>query len=369
MDTRALSQQIDCLQRPTSTREIVGSRRVIEVKDFRDIVPALEARKAGEVVLIDEVSIIPPGEENTPSPYYSTQNFSKRGPMIELITFGPNKEGKICWLSPTESLIETSTSGSWRTTPEERHVAWFWRESPTDDKSLVHILRPHEFIVGWMLYQRSQQQEKPEFKIELRDEAYSAVDSPNRAFRARVPSKDAEQKYDILLEHVPLPKNPVKARTWKEFNARHECPYRREDFSFRFQRYTTYCHHIWAAYAALSSRIAKESGAVIDQPAPLFAEATQRLFISSLWDVVIRESYEQDNRQHSRTRILTFPEADTLVLDAWKRYGNRYTMFVHTSKQRKRHPPTGDPTLAYKPMHNYNWALGDQDGIPFIKRA
>lgn len=335
--------------RPSTIRDINRGRNIVEVSSFQDIVPALEQRRDDETILItQDVNIIPRDESGAPQ-YYSAQNFSKRGPLIRLRTYGVGESIKRKW-DPLKALIEANERF---THSPNQYVGWYW----TDPEGYTHIVQPWMVLEGRRLEMFARKSQNIQDKIEIRKGKYHAKDSHLRAARVLVPSRSGAEKHDIILEHLTDPKDPSRHVEWMRFSTRHECGFKRGNFGFRFRKSVTYCPHDVAAHVAYSREVYEKTRLIIPQPFPLFTEPMLRLYLSAIYDAMIRETI--DNAGHTRTRPLSFPEINPILMDARKRYGNKQTFFV---KQKGKRYQTKQ---AEKSMHEYNWQ-NSAPGMQFL---
>ena len=151
--------------------------------------------------------------------------------------------------------------------------------------------------------------------------------------------------------------DPASFIEWTRIRSRHDCPLKREDFSFKFQKYVTYCPHDSAAFASISRKYAEEHRRILNQPFSLFSEPMLRLFITfSYHTLKLDVTIDEDIRY--RTRPLTLSEIDRGLMHSWLKYGNKATLYAH--------PPA--PTKSYKKMSDFDWSV-DGSGMPFYDKA
>ncbi|MCH7568373.1 MAG: hypothetical protein IIA87_03035 [Nanoarchaeota archaeon] len=349
-----LSELVDdrkqIFRRPKTLKEIQKGRRLLEVTSFSDIVPTHEKRKSTEAIVLHSFKIIPPG-------FYSAQNFSKRGALVELDTFNGDEARLIEEkLSPRRAREEAEKSGKY--SPEDGpFVGWTW----IDPEGRNHIVHPTTVIEGHRIHMYALKSRSIRDQIELR--VYSASDSNLRTIKALVPSRSGEKKHEVVIEHVTDLDDPERFVEWTRLETRHECPHKRNDFSFRFKKTVTYCPHDTAAYAAHSRRVGEEKRRVIFQPFPLFTEPYLRLFFGLAYHTVIVDTEIKGGKPTSRTRPPTFPEIDAVLMDAWLTKGDAPTLFVPT--QTKTY--SSGPSRKGKKMRDYIWSP-DTPGMQFEQR-
>jgi len=337
-------------ERPKTLKAIQQEGKLIEVTRFTDIVPALANRRSTEAVLIHTAKIIP-------DDFYSAANFSKRGPLVYLDTFA-QKDGNALRADEEQLKKEEWSDLKARIRAEEEYrgksndgpyTGWAW----VDPERQWHVVHPTTAIEGHRLLMWAIKSRDIRGKIEIKP--YSAADSKVKTIKVKVPSRSEDKKHDITIEHVTGARDPERFIEWTRLRTRHECPHKRNDFTFRWPQMVTYCPHDVAAYAAYARKIAEETGQVIPQPFPLFTEPILRMHTGALYHAAIVETEIKGNKPRSRTRPLTFAEIDALHMDAWLRYGNKQTFFVRSpTKQYNTGPPIGER----KRMRDYNWGTG-----------
>jgi len=339
--------RISTFDRPTSKKKIIGDRNIIYVDNFYDIASAHESRKADEVVVIGpDVHIIPKGQ------YYSAQNYSKRGPLVELNTYSRRQDMEQMLIrsewSPIKARIEASEK--YKGKRDEHYVGWLW----FDPEKKAHIVHPTTVLEGHRLHMHALQSADIGDKVELPkgddlSKSYHAADSNLRTQRARVPSKSGGKKYDdVLLEHVTDLNDPQRFVEWTRMSTRHMCKHKQEDFSFKFSDYVTYCSHDVAAHATYSRRVAEEKHRVVFQPFPLFSEPMLGLHMGLIHDTMKLDVVVDGSKINTRLKPLSLPQIDPILMDTWLKHGNKKTFWV------------GAPTKGYKKMRDYNWESGGE---------
>jgi len=332
-------------QRPTAKKDIIKDRKVITVDRFEDIVPALEHRKSYEAIIISpEVNIIPVNERGVPK-FYSAQNFSKRGPLVRLKTFSQKEMIEREW-APVVAREEACKR--YQNRKNNRYVGWLW----WDQDNYAHIVHPSTVLEGHRLDNFALKSRNIENKVRF-PKSYHAHDSDMFSVRALVPSR-SERKHTVIMENLTRLKNPKRFSEWTRFQTRHECPLKREDFSFKYKRRVTYCPHDVCAHAAYSRRVAERSRIVPVQPFPLFSEPTLRLYLSLINDTMKVETHRKNGKVRTRTKPLSFTEMDPILMSAWLTYGNQDTFYAK------------GPSKGYKRMRDYDWSPSSP-GMPFKK--
>src|SRR3989344_1584583 len=112
-----IDDRSEIFRRPKSKKEVIGGRTsFLEIRNFKDIAPTLSNRRANQVGVIT-FQIIPPN-------FYSPQNFSKRGPLVELNTFNGDVSELVNnqW-SDLKARIQASEEYS---REEGSYVGWMW---------------------------------------------------------------------------------------------------------------------------------------------------------------------------------------------------------------------------------------------------
>ena len=347
LEAELVDNKEQVFKRPTTLKEIIrGRNEYLTISSFEDIISVLETKKQDEIAIIQsEVEIIPKNQYNEDI-YYSAQNFSKRGPLVQLDTLNgilyKLKEEK--W-GPTKARIEASKSETYKNS-QEHYAGWLW----FDPKRTAHVLHPTTVIEGHRIQAYALKSMNIQEKIEFPNPRfYHANDSKIKTVRVLVPSR-TEKKHSILMENLTDPEDSESFVQWTRFNTRHKCKHKEEDFSFRFRDYVTYCPHDVAAHAAYSRKIAEETGKIILQPFPLFRESILRLYLSLAYDTVKTEQKIENNKIKTKQRALTLAEIDPIIMYAWLNYKNFNTFYVPA------------PSKGYKKMSQYNWAKSG-DGI------
>lgn len=332
LEAELIDDRKQIFRRPAAQKEILSDKKLIYTDRFEDIVPSLEQRAENQALIIgQEVSIIPTDKNGNPQ-YYSSQNFSKRGPLVKLPTFGKKEAIKKQW-SDLKARIEASINYADKL---ELYVGWFWY----DPERQEHIVQPWMVLEGRRLEMFALKSKSIKDKIEI-VRKYSARDTNLRAILVKVPSRSETKKHDIIMEHVTHFDDPSRFIEWTRFKTRHSCYFKSYDFGFRFQKSATYCPHDIAAHVAYSRRIAEQNGRIIPQPFPLFSEPMLRLYLSLIYDSM--KEYI-DEKGKTKLRPLTFAEINPILMDAWLRYGNKSTFY------------NGLQTKGYKSMRNYDWS-------------
>ncbi len=333
-------------KRPRTKKDIFRDRQVLQIERFEDIVPTLERRTEHQAALIlPNVRIIPVDESGNPQ-FYSAQNFSKRGQFVRLPTYGIQESMDKQW-SSLKARIQASEDPQYKGSNE--HFSYLvWR----DQNGIYHIIQPWTVVEGRRLEMVSRQSKDIADKIEIVKE-YNAKDSNLKNVLVKVPSRGEKRKRTVILEGLTSPEDPRRHVEWMRFSTRHSCGIKEGNFTFAFDKYATYCPHEVAAHVAYSRQIFEKTGKIIDQPFPLFREPMLRLYLSSIYDTMIAEA---DAKGKIKTRALTFPEINPILINGWLRYGNKHTLFVQNPEK---HPED------YKAMRNYNWA-NSAPGMPFL---
>lgn len=346
---RITKQKEELFNRPSTKREITeGKKTETRVKEFYDIVDALARRNSRELIVIDEVKIIPDS-------FYSPMNFSKRGPVVMLDTFNGNASRlRSERRSELKARIDAQESTDRFKGP---YIGWAWK----DPDGKTHLVRPSVDVEGHRLHQYAFLQSKIKEKIRV----YNSRGSPANTISVEVPSRSTDDTHHVTIEHVPRVRGDAKYVSWTRTASRHDCDAKRNDFTFRWDgRVVTYCPHDVAAYVAYSRQAAAATGEVIPQIFPMFTEPLLRVFQAATYDTMIVEAYEKDGKTRHRSRPLSFPEIDSILMDAWLKEGNKQTFFVRNPKgQYNSGPPIGQR----KRMRDYNWFGKDLPGIAFGK--
>lgn len=344
LETELIDDKKQIFKRPSTKKEIFRERQAIRIMSFEDIVPALEERTENQVAIIyPNVNIIPTDKNGVPE-YYSAQNFSKRGPLVKLETFGKQESVERQW-SPIKARIQASKEYK---DLENNFVGWYWR----DPEGYFHIVQPWMVLEGRRLEMLGQLTGNINYMTKI-VKTYSARDSQLRTIKAKVPSRSERKEHEVVMEHLTNVNDTLQYIEWTRFSTRHSCSFKTFDFGFRFPKSVTYCPHDIAAYVAYSRKIAKEKGRIILQPFPMFREAMLRLYLSLIYDTLKIDITPEGK---TKTRTLTFPEINPILMDAWLRYGNFNTFYVPA------------PTKGYKTMRDYNWNLS-ASGMKFRENS
>jgi len=194
-------------------------------------------------------------------------------------------------------------------------------------------------------------------KIEIL-KSYGTEGRLRRRVRASVPSKNEGKKHDILMEPITSRRDPNRFVEWTRFSTEHRCPFKSNDFTFRFnKKVTTYCPHDIAAYVALSRREAEDGRGIIFQPFPLFKEPMLRLYHTLIYHTAYeKEVINPSGNPGIRRKPLPFAAVDTILMNAWLTLGNKNTFYVHSSGKRA------------KKMREYDWSK-DAPGMKFERRT
>lgn len=344
-------------KRPKTKKEILRDRQIIYVDNFRDIKVAHEYRKANQVVIIAPNVELIPGQSRGKIDYNSAQNYSKRGGLIQIPTFDETESIKREW-SDLRARINACEKNKDKVNGLYVGMSW------VDPEKVVHIVHPTTVFEGHRLNMYATKSRTIKDRVEVRDEeevdenirkVYGASDSHLKTLRVLVPSRSRNQKHTVLVEHVTDAVDPKRYAEWMRIKTRHECELKREDFSFRFPNYVTYCPHDVAAFVQISKTAAEVQRKVIPQPFPLFSEPMLRLYLSLSYDTLKADVYVDGNDIRQRVRPLTFTEMDPVLMNAWLEYGNKSTFYAHA------------PTQHYKRMTEFNWA-NSAAGMPFIDK-
>jgi len=347
LEAQLIDNKDQIFKRPKTIKEIIGNKAdFIEIDSFENIIEILETKKSNQVAIIHSNVNIIPKDQYENNIYYNAQNFSKRGPLIELDTLGGTqrelKENK--W-GPLRARIAASKEEKYKNS-KEHYIGWYWK----DIKGTSHIVHPTTVIEGHRIHHFALKSKNIEDKIEFPlPEEYHANDSSLRTVRVKVPSR-TEKKHIVLMENLTDPDDLESYVQWTRFNTRHKCRHKEEDFSFRFKDYITYCPHDVAAHVAYSRKIAAEKGKIILQPFPLFRESILRLYYSLAYDTIKIDMKRNEKKIITKQRPLTLAEIDPIIMRAWLKYGNYNTLYVPA------------PSQGYKKMSQYDWNISG-DGI------
>jgi hypothetical protein len=318
------------LQKPKTKKAILRDRELVHVKSFEEILPSLEKREENQVVLIyPNVDIVPLNNLGKPQ-YYSKQNYSKRGPLIKLETFGKQQSLQRKH-SPLQARIQARKKHK---SSRQNFVGWYWK----DPEGYAHIVQPWMVLEGRRIEMQGQKTATIENKTRVM-KTYSAKDSHLKTAIVKVPSR-SKREHEIVIQNLVKPTSPLQHHEWTRLSTRHECEIKTFDFGFRFQKIVTYCPHDIAAYVAYSRKIAKSTGKIIPQPFPMFREPTLRLYLSLLHDTL---KIDITPKGKTKTRPLTYNETNPLLMHAWLKHGNFNTFDVPTNEQTR------------KKMRDYNW--------------
>lgn len=350
----ALAELIDerkeLFRRPKAIKEIMLGEQPIEVTRPEELLLAAQYRGT-KPLLIHGFDLIPPC-------YYSAANFGKRGPLVELPTFEGNAR-KLIDNRWSELHARIKACETYRNS-KKQFVGWTW----ADPEGRHHVLRPTTSFEGHRLHMYSLQATSIEDKIEVKKE-YGAHDSSAKTVSVLVPSRSNKQKYEILVQHVTDANDPARFAEWTRLDTNHFCPQKTFDrVTFRFADrggVVNYCPHDIAAHVAYSRKIGEEKKRIIPQPFPLMTEPFVRLAITLLHHTAKVDIDTKAGKVRTHTRPLTYQEADTVLMDAWKTFDNRYTLFVESpTKAYKR----GAPLAERKTMRQYDWSINGP-GMPF----
>ncbi len=334
-------------KRPKTVKEIIRERsKFIETASLDGIIESLEVKKADQILIIHSNFNIIPKDQHNNNIYYSAQNFSKRGPLVELDTLGGiQRELKEKKWGPTKARIAASKLDKYKNS-NEHYIGWYWK----DIKGTSHIVHPTTVIEGHRIHAFALKSKNINDKIIFPlPENYHAHDSNLRTVRVKVPSR-TEKKHNILMENLTDQNNIEEYVQWTRFNTRHKCKHKEEDFSFRFRDYVTYCPHDIAAHVAYSRKTAMEKGKIPLQPFPLFRESILKLYLSLAYDTIKIDVKIDNGKIKTKQRLLTLAEIDPIIMRAWLKYGNYNTFYVPA------------PSQGYKKMSEYNWNVSG-DGI------
>lgn len=341
-----IDQKDGFFTRPKTVSEVTrGKSETIKVSDFYEIVDAIASRNENETVQIEGTHIIPPN-------FYSAANFAKRGQWVVLRTFGGNaarlRENR--W-SELKARIEANETYKRTDGP---FIGWAWK----DPRGNHHVVRPSVDLEGHKLEFYAATQTNIHDKIKV----YSAKNSPRNTILVGVPSRSSDETHQVVIENVPRVRDDEKFVSWTMVNSRHDCDFKRNDFTFRIGGdIKTYCPHDVAAYLAYSRRALAATGEIIPQIFPRFSEAILRLYTGAANHTLIVDEFRKEGKKRHRTRPLSFPEIDALLMDAWLAYGNKQTFFL---RDMKREYKTGPPIGQRVPMRKYDWST-NAPGMPF----
>lgn len=358
MSRRKLSRsRIEVFSRP-GVRKIAEGRNPVYIDNFLDLVGFHEQRNKKEYAVVSPDAHIIPKDKV----YYSATNFGKRGPLVWLNTFSgcKDQEAQEQRLMREEFSFLKARIQAWekhRGLRDVHHVGFAWK----DPRGGVHIVHPSDCIEGVRLIMDGLQSGSIEdMATNSGDKEYSAGDSHQASPAIWVPSRSRKGKGQIVLEHMTDPEDSKRHYESTYFDARHMCKSREwGGVTFGHKHKTVYCPHIGAALfkrtldvARLKSRNAKR---IILQPMPvLFSEPMLRLYLGLIYDTLKVDSEIKDNGVRFPKRELSFEETDVVLLDAWKKHGNKPTFW------------RGAPTKGYKPMRKYNWD-SEGSGLSFSK--
>lgn len=343
---RILRTKEEIFRRPQRVRDVAEGRKPIPVSNFYDIVPAAEERKADEYLLIDNVSLIPPE-------YLDAKNFSKRGPVVVLDTFNGNASRlKSERKSELRARIEAEEKYDRKKGP---FIGWGW----VDPEQVRHIVRPTIVVEGHRIHQYAREEKDISEKIKV----YHADHAPSNTITVKVPSRSDTRPQIVTLEHIPRLRGDDKFVEWTRVSSRHDCDFKRNDFTFRNGgRTITYCPHDVAAYVAYSRKVAEATAEIIPQVFPMFTEPLLRLFMTATRHALIVDHYKEGRKDRTRTRPLSLPEVDPILMDAWLLHGNKQTFFVRDPTKTYE---TGRPVGERKRMRDYNWWDQKAPGLKF----
>ena len=355
MENELVDDRIKVFQRPKMKEQVISGKDLIVVGKLEELLPKLENRKRNEAFLImPQVELIP-GQSSGKLKYQDTVNFSKRGPLVEIRTYKTEEEAIENKWGDLKARID-----AWERYKERRDepfVGWVWN----DPEGYAHIVHPSTILEGYRLsnygFKSRNIKDKTAAFPSIKKE-YQARDSPFKTVRVLVPSRSESMKREILVEHIANPNDPKRFLEWTRLTTRHECPLKREDFSFKFKKYVTYCPHDVSAFATISRNYAEEHRRIINQPFPLFSEPLLRFYMTLAYHSLKADVLINNDETKQRIRPLTFPEIDRTLMHAWLKYGNKATFFAHA--------PT--PTKSYKLMRNFDWSI-DGPGIPFVDKV
>jgi len=337
MSTKTLERRVSLFQRPTTVRDILKGKNIIEINDFEDLVPAAEERGENEGILLKYIPIIPEG-------YYSAQNFSKRGPFVNLNTFDGN--GRLLRENEQGSLKARREANDKYSREDGPFIGWAWK----DPEKYWHMVRPTTVIEGHRLLIHGIESGQITEKTKIRE--YHAKDSPANTVKVELPSRSENKTYEVTLEHVPDFQGEDRFVEWTRLRTRHECDIKINDFTLRFNaRTVTYCPHDVAAYVAHSRNIAETKRRIISQPFPLFTEPELRLYFTLTHHTMIQERILDNGVIRERKRPLTFPEIDTFLMDSWLLHGNDKTFYVESPTKAFQR----GSTTRGKRMRDYDW--------------
>ncbi len=342
-----LDKRHSILKRPKNVTELFGERdpeNLICVYRFEDLVPAHETRREDQVVAVMLNYV--------PEDFYSSTNFSKRGDFVMLPI--PIKKEEL--ISSKSSGVRARIDASKIYKRRENDI--FSGLSWVDPDGNVHLVHIWQVIEGHRINQYGKASKNIQDRIEIpgwKKGKYSAKDSYLKTVAGKVPSRSVAEKETVILENII--KDPVDPRAhveWTRFKATHDCELRKWSrvtfghIAHDYKDLVTYCPHIWALYANLSERIAKETHKIIFQPGPLFTEAMLRLYLGLSYDTVkidtvVRRDSKENVKSHSKMKKLDFAELEPALINAWLTNSNRNTLYAHS------------PRKGYKRMSEYNW--------------
>lgn len=341
-------------KRPKTVRDLIGSKREIRVNNLSETLDAVQERDENQGIIYQGPLIVP-------DDFYSAQNFSKRGPFVELNTFARKPENR----ANPRLLIENQQSelkariaaikgadtiGPW--------LGWMWR----DPEAILHMVRPTAVVEGRKLEHFCRVSKNVNDKIHIK-ERYSVNGGQGYTIIAQVPSRSDDPYDDMTLQHVPCATGDHRYVEWTRLSSDHRCKFKTKDFTFRAKRVERYCPHDVAAFVTYSRIEAAEQRNIPPQVFPLFTEPILRAFTGLTRHAIVIEEFKEDGKTRHRSRPFTFPEIDAVLMAAWVRYGNQQTFFV---RSQNKHYRTGPPIGQRKTMPNYDWS-NNAPGLPFGK--
>jgi hypothetical protein len=338
--TEMVDDKHDIFVRPKTLKQIFKNKReVLVAESIDDLIELAETRKPDQGLVLHQ-NIIPQN-----SSFYSAQNFSKRGPLVEL--------------NPEKGCLEARRDACEEYKHEDGpYVAWSWEDS----FGVRVYMRPTAIIQGHMIFTKGVNSKFIKDKVELREGGpYHARDSKLNTIKALVPSRSGKDKYQVIVEGLSDLKNLSGNGSWGDIRSIHECPFLKYDFTFRFSGTRTLDPHVVAAILAYSARVGSPSRRIIPQPIPFFQEPVLRLYTTLAYHTAISEVQVDGSVVKTRTRKISYPEIDVMMLHNWFKKGNQQTFFVRGQTQTY---ATGPPVGERKRMKDYDWSI-NAPGLPF----
>lgn len=341
----------DYYRRSKNVKELLkGRKKKIYVEKFEEIVPAHEERKEDEVVILS-----PQIELFNPNQFRDARNFSKRGEFIKLETHRPDGTPR----GFTEALIHAldETPSNLENLNKSRFSGYMW----TDPERYDHFLHETTIIQSNIFHLFPFHSPSIQNQIKL-GKLYSASDSHLRNRRVLVPTKRGAKDIEVIVEHLTGARDPRRFEEWPRIRTRHECPKKREDFSFNSENYVTYDHHDGIAILRAAREIGETDGRIPMVPIPLATEPMIRLYIGLAYHTLKLDLNLERETGRTGLRSLSTPEIDPVLVHTALNYGHKATHWV--SSPTRAYQDDGG-TLTYgKRMRDFDISI-DSGGIPF----